>query len=175
MQAANLPYIRQLCGGCEKKRSYHGVTMGERCRIIEPVNLYGCVLGNDVQIGPFVEIQKDVVIGDNVKIQSHSFICSGVTIEDNVFVGHGVIFCNDKYPQVNGDWEIDPIYISSGASIGSGAVILPGIAIGREAIVGAGSVVTNNIPAWHVYAGNPARMLRLRNDKKEIKMHGGRI
>ena len=136
--------------------------------VVSPfTNLYGCRIGDSTRIGPFVEIQPDVVVGANCKVQSHSFICSGVTIEDEVFVGHGVVFVNDKFPRatVNGrlqspeDWELLPTTVERGASIGSGATILGGIRIGRAAIVGAGAVVTRDVEAQQVVAGNPARPL----------------
>ncbi|MBI3397181.1 N-acetyltransferase [Candidatus Woesebacteria bacterium] len=147
------------------------VELGEGATINHPemVNLYGCHIGKDTKIGPFVEIQKGAVIGDNCKISSHSFICEGVTIEDNVFIGHGVMFINDRYPratnldgklQTEDDWKVIPTLVKKGASIGSNATILPGITIGENAIVGAGSVVTHDVEANTVVAGNPAKFLR---------------
>jgi len=145
------------------------VKLGENVRVYAFVNLYGCEIGDDCRIGTFVEIQRDVHIGKRVKISSHSFICSGVTVEDNVFIGHGVMFINDKYPratagdgapQTEADWELIPTVVKQGASIGSNATILCGVTIGEGAIVGAGSVVTRDVPAWSVVAGVPARYLR---------------
>jgi acetyltransferase-like isoleucine patch superfamily enzyme len=145
------------------------VRLGENVKIFAFVNLYGCEIGDDSRVGTFVEIQKGAKIGKRVKISSHSFICEGVTIEDEVFIGHGVMFINDKYPratnqggglQSDADWECIPTLIKRGASIGSNATILCGVTVGEGAIVGAGSVVTHNIPAWTLVAGNPARILR---------------
>lgn len=134
-------------------------------------NLYGCRIGADTRIGPFVEIQRGVVIGERCKIQSHTFICTGVEIADEVFVGHGVMFINDKYPRATteegslqeaGDWTLLPTRVERGASLGSGAVILGGVRIGEGAMVGAGAVVTKNVPAGAVVAGSPARPTTLR-------------
>jgi len=136
-------------------------------RIPQPelVNLYGCSIGPETSIGPFVEIQNGVTIGDKCKIQSHSFICEGVTIEDQVFIGHGVIFTNDRYPAAtnrNGnlkglsDWNLEKTIVRRGAAIGSGSTILPGVEIGESAIVGAGSVVASNVEAGSTVHGNPA-------------------
>lgn len=144
------------------------VRLGERVTIYAFVNLYGCTIGNDCKIGTFVEIQRGVTIGNQVKISSHSFICGGVTIEDNVFIGHGVMFINDRYPHatVNGrlqtadDWQLIPTHIKQGVSIGSNATILCGVTIGEGAMVGAGSVVTKDVPPYTVVAGNPARVIR---------------
>lgn len=130
-------------------------------------NLYGCKIGDNTRIGPFVEIQRGAVIGANCKIQSHSFICDGVVIEDEVFVGHGVVFINDKYPRATNDkgepqseedWELLTTVVERGASLGSGAVIMGGVRISTGAVVGAGSVVTRDIAAGEVVAGNPARL-----------------
>jgi UDP-2-acetamido-3-amino-2,3-dideoxy-glucuronate N-acetyltransferase len=146
-----------------------GVQLGRNVVIQAFVNLYGCIIGDDVRIGTFVEIQKGAVIGNNCKIQSHSFICEGVTIEDEVFVGHNVTFTNDRFPRATNDegllkdqrdWFCEPTLVKRGASIGSGATLLCGITIGERAIVGAGSVVTRDVPAGAVVAGNPARILR---------------
>ena len=133
------------------------------------VNLYGCEIGAETRLGCFVEVQKGVKIGARCKVSSHSFICEGVTIEDEVFIGHGVMFCNDKYPwacDMNGDTAsfalsvADRILVCRGASIGSGAVILPGVTIGAYAVVGAGAVVTHDVPEFLTVAGVPARSLR---------------
>ena len=134
-------------------------------RYPELVNLYGCKIGDMTSVGPFVEIQEGVVIGRSCKIQSHSIICEGVTIEDNVFVGHGVMFTNDKFPrstnedgslQTKSDWTLTPTLVKMGASIGTGATILPGVTIGRNALVGAGSVVTRDVEDFQIVYGNPA-------------------
>ena len=146
-------------------------TISASARIFHPdlVNLYGCSVGDETQIGPFVEIQAGVSIGRMCKISSHSFVCEGVTLDDGVFVGHGVMFTNDRRPratnaegklQAAGDWELLRTFVRSGASIGSGAVILPGLEIGAGALVGAGAVVTKDVPAGAVVAGNPARVIR---------------
>ena len=148
------------------------VKLGKNVRIYAFVNLYGCEIGDDTKIGTFVEIQKGVCIGNRVKISSHSFICEGVNIEDEVFVGHGVMFINDKYPrattdagqlQTEADWMCTPTFVKRGSSIGSNATILCGVTIGANAIVGAGSVVTHDVPPGAVVAGNPARIIRYVN------------
>lgn len=134
------------------------------------VNLYGCRVGAQTRIGAFVEIQKGAVIGRRCKISSHTFICEGVTIEDDVFVGHGVMFINDPYPrataggqlQTEADWAVVPTRVRRGASIGSGAAILCGVTIGEDALVGAGAVVTRDVPAGATVAGVPARLLARR-------------
>jgi acetyltransferase-like isoleucine patch superfamily enzyme len=144
------------------------VRLGRGVRMYAFVNLYGCTIGDETSIGTFVEIQKGVVIGARCKIQSHSFICEGVTIEDEVFVGHNVNFINDTYPrattggarQTEADWTLVPTVVRRGASLGPGAPILGGVTIGEDAIVGAGSVVTRDVPPRAVVAGNPARLLR---------------
>ena len=145
------------------------VKLGENVKIYAFVNLYGCEIGDESKIGTFVEIQKGAFIGKHVKISSHTFVCEGVRIEDNVFIGHGVMFINDKYPrstnltgalQTEDDWQVVPTVIKAGASIGSNATILCGITVGEQAIVGAGSVVTRDVPPFTVVAGNPARVLR---------------
>jgi len=145
------------------------VKLGQDVRIYAFVNLYGCEIGDESKIGAFVEIQKGVRIGRRVKVSSHSFICEGVTIEDEVFIGHGVMFINDRYPrattydgglQTEADWECISTLVERGASIGSNATILCGVTIGERAIVGAGSVVTHDVPPGAIVAGNPARLLR---------------
>ena len=144
------------------------VKLGRDVRIFGFVNLYGCEIGEETKIGSFVEIQKNARIGARCKISSHTFICEGVTVEDNVFVGHGVIFINDKYPRAtnrNGelkteqDWNCEVTVVKRGASIGSGVTVLGGVTIGENAIIGAGSVVTKDVPANATVAGNPARAL----------------
>ena len=134
--------------------------LGRNVKVYEPVNLYGCEIGADTRIGTFVEIQKDAVVGRRCKIQSHTFICEGVTIEDDVFIGHGVMFTNDRYPRAEDpEWKLERTLIRKGATIGSGATILPGITVGEKAMIGAGSVVTKNVPPRATVAGNPARPL----------------
>jgi acetyltransferase-like isoleucine patch superfamily enzyme len=146
------------------------VRLGKDVKLSQFINLYGCEVGDQTKIGAFVEIQKNARIGKNCKISSHSFICEGVTIEDNVFVGHGVTFINDAYPRAtnsNGelqsekDWKVQPTLVKKGASIGSGATILSNLIIGENALVGAGSVVTRDVPANAIVAGNPAKLRRL--------------
>ncbi len=145
------------------------VKLGKDVKIHNFVNLYGCEIGNNTKIGTFVEIQKNAKIGENCKIQSHTFICEGVTIEDNVLIGHGVVFINDTYPRATNnagemkseeDWKVETILVKKGASIGSGATILANISVGEDSIVGAGSVVTKDVPPNSIIAGNPARVLR---------------
>ena len=145
------------------------VKLGKDVRLGDFVNLYGCTIGDETKIGPFVEIQKNAFIGKRCKIQSHTFICEGVTIEDEAFVGHGVMFTNDKYPratadsgslQTEADWKVVPTVIKRRASIGSNATIMCGVTVGEEAIVGAGSVVLHDVPARTVVAGNPAKVIR---------------
>ena len=152
------------------------VKLGENVKIFAFVNLYGCEIGDDSKIGTFVEIQRGAKIGRRVKISSHTFICEGVTVEDEVFIGHGVMFINDRYPrsvassgelQTNDDWELVPTLIQHGASIGSNATILCGVTIGENAIVGAGTVVTHDVPPNTIVAGNPGRILRKIAEKKE--------
>jgi UDP-2-acetamido-3-amino-2,3-dideoxy-glucuronate N-acetyltransferase len=143
------------------------VALGENVVVYSFTNLYGCEIGDNTSIGPFVEIQRGVRIGANCKIQSHAFICTGVEIEDNVFVSHGVIFINDKYPRATADgrlqdeddWELLPTRVERGATLGSGAIIAGGIRIGRGALVGSGAVVTHDVEPDAVVAGNPARPL----------------
>ena len=146
------------------------VSLGPGVRIFHPelVNLYGCTIGADTKIGAFVEIQKGASIGAHCKISSHTFICEGVTIENEVFVGHGVMFINDRYPrattggqlQTEADWQVIPTLVKRGASIGSGAVIICGVTIGERALIGAGAVVTHDVPPRTVVAGVPARFIR---------------
>jgi UDP-2-acetamido-3-amino-2,3-dideoxy-glucuronate N-acetyltransferase len=146
------------------------VVQGESVIIHHPelVNLYGCALGDETRIGAFVEIQKNVTVGARCKVSSHAFICEGVTIEDDVFVGHGVVFTNDRYPhatingrpQTESDWKLIPTLVKRGASIGSGAVILCGVTIGEQALIGAGAVVLHDVPDHAVVAGVPARVIR---------------
>jgi len=149
------------------------VRLGQNVIIRDFVNLYGCEIGDNSRIGTFVEIQKGARIGRNCKIQSHTFICEGVTIDDGVFIGHNVTFINDRFPsavrkdgqlQTDEDWVCIPTFIRSGASIGSSATILCGVTIGENALVGAGSIVTRDVPAGAIVAGNPARVLRAAPD-----------
>lgn len=151
------------------------VKLGKGVKIFHFVNLYGCEIGDNSKIGAFVEIQKGAKIGRNCKISSHSFICEGVTIEDEVFIGHNVTFINDKYPrattesgepQSEQDWVCVPTLVKKGASIGSSATLLCGITIGEYAVVGAGSVVTKDVPPYTLVAGNPARRLRIIGEAK---------
>jgi UDP-2-acetamido-3-amino-2,3-dideoxy-glucuronate N-acetyltransferase len=147
-----------------------GVTLGKGVKIFQPdlVNLYGCTIGDDTKIGAFVEIQKNAVVGARCKVSSHTFVCEGVTIEDEVFVGHGVVFINDKQPracidgqlQTESDWRVVPTRVKRGASIGSGTVIMCGVTIGERAMIGAGAVVTGDVPDGAVVAGVPARLIR---------------
>lgn len=151
------------------KRVSADVKLGRNVQMYAFVNLYGCEIGDDTRIGTFVEIQKGAKIGDRCKISSHTFICEGVTIESEVFVGHGVTFINDRYPRATGaagqlqteaDWSVQNTLVKQGASIGSGATLLGGITIGEKATIGAGSVVTKDVPPNTVVAGNPARVLK---------------
>lgn len=144
------------------------VQLGKDVKVVGFCNLYGCRIGDETRIGTFVEIQKGASVGARCKISSHSFICEGVTIEDGVFVGHGVTFVNDRNPralgadgalQTDGDWECQMTLVKRGASIGSGATILGGVTIGEDAMIGAGSVVTRDVPANTTVAGNPARTI----------------
>jgi acetyltransferase-like isoleucine patch superfamily enzyme len=161
------------------------VKIGKGARIYAFTNLYGCRIGDDARVGAFVEIQKGASIGARCKISSHTFICEGVVLEDDVFVGHNVTFINDLYPratnadgqpQTEADWKCIPTRVERGASIGSGATLLCGITIGRRAIIGAGSVVTRDVPADAVVAGNPARILRMLKEggKKGARKPGAR-
>jgi UDP-2-acetamido-3-amino-2,3-dideoxy-glucuronate N-acetyltransferase len=150
------------------------VKLGKDVKIYAFVNLYGCEIGDETKIGTFVEVQCGAKIGKRVKVSSHTFICEGVTIEDEVFIGHGVTFINDRYPhatnkdgslQTDADWTLECTLVKKRASIGSGATILCGVTIGEESIIGAGSVVTNDVPDRAVVAGNPAKLLRLTTEK----------
>ena len=152
------------------------VKLGKDVKLARFINLYGCEIGDETKIGAFVEIQKNASVGRRCKISSHTFVCEGVTIEDHVFVGHGVVFINDSYPratresgelQTEADWKVEPTLVKRGASIGSGATILSNVTIGEHAIVGAGSVVTHDVPAHAIVAGNPARVIRSVVDQKE--------
>lgn len=151
------------------KRIAPDVKLGKGVRIYDFTNLYGCEIGDDVKIGTFVEIQKGAKIGNRCKVSSHTFICEGVALEDEVFIGHNVTFINDRYPrattgtgqlQTDSDWKCIPTVVKRGASIGSGATILCGVTIGENAVVGAGSVVTKDVPPGGVVAGNPARLVK---------------
>ena len=153
------------------------VKLGRDVEIYHFVNLYGCEIGDESRVGTFVEIQRGVSVGKRCKIQSHTFICEGVTIEDQVFIGHGVVFINDSYPrattstgelQTPNDWKVEKTLVKTGASIGSGATILSNVTIGERAIVGAGSVVTHDVPAGAIVAGNPAKVLRSFSGSKEL-------
>jgi len=151
------------------------VKLGKNVKIFKFVNLYGCEVDDNTKIGCFVEIQKKAKIGKNCKISSHTFICEGVTIEDDVFIGHNVTFINDKYPkatngdgrlQTEEDWAVQPIMVEKGASIGSGSTILSNVRIGENAIIGAGSVVTHDVPPNSIVAGNPAKLIRRIKEKE---------
>jgi acetyltransferase-like isoleucine patch superfamily enzyme len=146
------------------------VRLGKDVKLSPFVNLYGCEVGDNTKIGAFVEIQKNAKVGQHCKISSHTFICEGVSIEDNVFVGHGVVFINDLFPrattargelQTEKDWKVERTLVKKGASIGSGSTILANVVIGENAMVGAGSVVTRDVPDNAVVAGNPAKVLRV--------------
>jgi acetyltransferase-like isoleucine patch superfamily enzyme len=154
------------------------VKLGRAVKLSKFINLYGCQIGDESKIGAFVEIQKNATVGRRCKISSHTFVCEGVTIEDNVFIGHGVTFVNDSYPrattaegelQTESDWRVETTVVRRGASIGSGATILSGLEIGENAIVGAGSVVTRDVPANTIVAGNPAKVLRSITHSSEVK------
>ena len=150
------------------------VKLGQGVKLSSFINLYGCEIGDETKIGAFVEIQKNAFVGKRCKISSHTFICEGVTIEDNVFIGHSVTFINDSYPraanadgslQTEADWKLEKTLIKKGASIGSGSTILSSVTIGENAIVGAGSVVTKDVPANAIVVGNPAKVKRYLNQE----------
>ena len=153
--------------------------LGKDVKLSTFINLYGCEIGDETKIGAFVEIQKNASVGKRCKVSSHTFVCEGVTIEDFVFIGHGVTFVNDMYPraatesgdiQTEKDWTVEKTIVKTGASIGSGATILANVTIGEHAIVGAGSVVTRDVPARTIVAGNPARVLRnLKDERRSAK------
>lgn len=156
-------YLRENC------IRLNDVRLGRDVKIYSFVNAYGCEIGDETRVGAFVEIQKNVKIGRRCKVSSHSFLCEGVTVEDNVFIGHGVMFTNDKYPratnadgspQSESDWNVVPITIKRGASIGSNATIVAGVVVGEGAIVGAGAVVTRSVAPHTIVAGVPAKFLR---------------
>jgi acetyltransferase-like isoleucine patch superfamily enzyme len=153
------------------------VKLGKNVKFSKFINLYGCTVGDDTKIGAFVEIQKNAIVGNNCKVSSHTFICEGVTIEDGVFLGHSVTFVNDSYPRATGgdgqlqteaDWKVEKTIVKKGASIGSGSTILANLTIGENAIVGAGSVVTKDVPANAIVAGNPAKLLRYVTEESRI-------
>jgi acetyltransferase-like isoleucine patch superfamily enzyme len=152
------------------------VKLGRNVIIYDFVNLYGCSIGDESRIGAFVEIQKNAVVGARCKISTHSFICEGVIIEDQVFIGHGVMFINDRYPrataagrlQTEVDWKVVPTVVKHGASVGSGAVIMCGVTIGERSIIGAGAVVTHDVPADSIVAGVPARIVGDVQRKREV-------
>jgi UDP-2-acetamido-3-amino-2,3-dideoxy-glucuronate N-acetyltransferase len=157
------------------------VKLGRDVKLSKFINLYGCEIGEETKIGAFVEVQKNAKIGKRCKISSHTFVCEGVTIEDNVFIGHGVTFINDSYPratsaegklQTEADWRVERTLVKRGASIGSGATILSGLVIGENAIVGAGSTVTKDVPENAIVAGNPAKILRylVESERAELSL-----
>jgi acetyltransferase-like isoleucine patch superfamily enzyme len=156
------------------KQSLNNVTIGKDVRIFNFVNAYGCTIDDGTKVGAFVEIQKGAFIGKNCKISSHTFICEGVHIEDNVFVGHNVTFINDRFPratnadgsmQTDADWHVEKTKVCKGASLGSSVTILCGVTIGENAIVGAGSVVTKDVAANTIVAGNPAKVIKKVTDR----------
>jgi acetyltransferase-like isoleucine patch superfamily enzyme len=162
-----------LAGGEQDMEQYLAVSadvkLGENVKLAKFINLYGCSIGDNCKIGAFVEVQKNARIGNNCKISSHTFICEGVVVEDNVFIGHNVTFINDLYPratsaggtlQTEADWAVGKTLVKQGASIGSSSTLLCGVTVGEHSIIGAGSVVTKDVPAFCIVAGNPARILR---------------
>jgi acetyltransferase-like isoleucine patch superfamily enzyme len=158
------------------------VRLGQDVKLSKFINLYGCEVGDETKIGAFVEVQKNAKIGKRCKISSHTFICEGVTIEDNVFIGHGVTFINDTYPraanpdgalQTEADWKVESTLVRKGASIGSGSTVLSKVTIGENAIVGAGSVVTKDVPANAIVAGNPAKFFRSLDQQKMEETNRG--
>jgi len=151
------------------KKNINNVKLGNNVKIFDFVNLYGCTIGDDTKVGTFVEIQKNAIIGKNCKISSHTFICEGVHIEDNVFVGHNVTFINDKVPksvnvdgsmQTESDWKVVETFIKKGASIGSSSTIMCGVTVGENSVVGAGAVVTKDVPANSLVVGVPAKVIK---------------
>jgi len=159
------------------------VKVGNRVRIHDFTNLYGCTIGDDTKVGTFVEIQKGAVIGRRCKVSSHTFICEGVMIEDDVFIGHNVTFINDRFPratnaqgqlQTEQDWKCEPTLVRKGASIGSGVTLLCGVTVGERAIVGAGSLVTKDVPPCAIVAGNPARILRTITATTQVRLPAGK-
>jgi UDP-2-acetamido-3-amino-2,3-dideoxy-glucuronate N-acetyltransferase len=153
----------------EPRKSLANVKVGQGVRIFNFVNAYGCSIDDNSKVGAFVEIQKGATIGKNCKISSHTFICEGVHIEDNCFIGHGVMFTNDLFPratnpdgsqQTDADWKLVETFVKKGASIGSNATIICGVTIGENALIGAGAVVTKDVPANTIVAGNPAKILK---------------
>jgi acetyltransferase-like isoleucine patch superfamily enzyme len=161
------------------------VRLGKNIKFSKFINIYGCEIGDDTRIGAFVEVQKNATIGKRCKISSHSFICEGVVIEDNVFIGHNVTFINDTYPrattssgelQTETDWKVESTLVKKGASIGSGVTILANVVIGEGALVGAGSVVTKDVPPFSVVAGNPAKVIRLfPSDSDKEALHASTV
>lgn len=161
------------------------VRLGKNVKLSKFINLYGCNIGDNTKIGAFVEIQKNATVGKNCKISSHTFICEGVTIEDNVFVGHNVTFINDMYPraatpdgklQTEADWIVEPTLVKKGASIGSGCTILANVTVGENAILGAGSVITQDVPPDTIVTGNPAKILRkINRQEARDKGQGSKI
>lgn len=150
------------------KQNIRDVVLGQNVRLYDFINLYGCEIGDNSQVGTFVEIQNGAKVGRNVRISTHSFICEGVTIEDDVFIGHNVSFINDRFPRSKTaekkEWKLIPTVVKRGASIGSGSTILCGVVVGEDAMVGAGSVVTKDVPPRTVVTGNPAQVLRNLNE-----------
>lgn len=161
------------------------VRLGKNIKFSKFINIYGCEIGDDTRIGAFVEVQKNATIGKRCKVSSHSFICEGVEIEDNVFIGHNVTFINDTYPrattssgelQTEKDWKVESTLVKKGASIGSGVTILANVVIGEGALVGAGSVVTKDVPPFSVVAGNPAKVIRLfPSDSDKEALHASTV